>query len=86
MAGGVIAAWAAQSELCSPKPIRELRDLTRYRKTLVQERSQEVNRLQKLLEGANIKLAAAGNAMWFGQEWTRYAPGGDSVESRRQKC
>ncbi len=41
-----------------PKPIRELRDLTRYRKTLVQERSQEVNRLQKLLEGANIKLAA----------------------------
>ena len=41
-----------------PKPIRELRDLTRYRKTLVQERSQEINRLQKLLEGANIKLAA----------------------------
>ncbi len=41
-----------------PKPIRELRDLTRYRKTLVQERSQEVNQLQKLLEGANIKLAA----------------------------
>jgi transposase len=41
-----------------PKPIRELRDLTRYRKTLVQERSREVNRLQKVLEGANIKLAA----------------------------
>lgn len=41
-----------------PKPIRDLRELTRYRKTLVQERSQEVNRLQKLLEGANIKLAA----------------------------
>jgi transposase len=41
-----------------PQPIRELRDLTRYRKTLVQERSREVNRLQKLLEGANIKLAA----------------------------
>lgn len=41
-----------------PKPIRELRELTRYRKTLVQERTQEVNRLQKLLEGANIKLAA----------------------------
>jgi transposase len=41
-----------------PKPIRELRELTRYRKTLVQERAQEVNRLQKVLEGANIKLAA----------------------------
>jgi transposase len=41
-----------------PKPIRELRELTRYRKTLVQERAQEINRLQKVLEGANIKLAA----------------------------
>src|SRR5262249_121890 len=37
---------------------RELRELTRYRKTLIQERAQEVNRLQKVLEGANIKLAA----------------------------
>jgi transposase len=44
-----------------PKPIRELRELTRYRKTLVQERTQEVNRLQKLLEGANIKLAAVAS-------------------------
>jgi transposase len=41
-----------------PQPIRELRELTRYRKTLVQERTREVNRLQKVLEGANIKLAA----------------------------
>jgi transposase len=37
---------------------RELRDLTRYRTALVQERNAEVNRLQKSLEGANIKLAA----------------------------
>ena len=37
---------------------RELRDLSRYRTALVQERSAEVNRLQKSLEGANIKLAA----------------------------
>jgi transposase len=41
-----------------PQPIRILRELTRYRKTLIQERAQEVNRLQKVLEGANIKLAA----------------------------
>lgn len=41
-----------------PQPIRELRDLTRYRKSLTQERAQEINRLQKFLEGANIKLAA----------------------------
>jgi len=37
---------------------RELRKLTRYRTTLMQERAAEVNRLQKTLEGANIKLAA----------------------------
>lgn len=35
---------------------RELRDLTRYRKSLVEEKGREVNRLQKLLESANIKL------------------------------
>jgi transposase len=32
--------------------------LTRYRKTLVQERAQEVNRLHKVLETANVKLTA----------------------------
>ena len=41
-----------------PKPIREVRELTRYRKTLIQERAQEINRLQKVLEGANLQLAA----------------------------
>jgi transposase len=41
-----------------PAPTRALRELTRYRKTLIQERSREVNRLQKVLETANIKLAA----------------------------
>lgn len=35
---------------------REMRDMTRYRKRLVEEKSREVNRLQKLLESANIKL------------------------------
>lgn len=47
-----------QPSFIPPKPIRVLRDLTRYRKSLVSERTQEVNRLQKLLEGANIKLAS----------------------------
>lgn len=41
-----------------PQPIRDLRDLMRYRKTLVYERSQEVNRLHKLLETANVKLTS----------------------------
>jgi transposase len=37
---------------------RELRELTRYRTSLVRERTAEANRLQKTLEGANIKLAS----------------------------
>jgi transposase len=44
-----------------PQPIRDLRDLTRYRKTLMQERAQEVNRLQKVLETANLKLASVAS-------------------------
>ncbi len=40
------------------KPQRDLRDLTRYRTNLVEERARIVNRVQKLLETANIKLAA----------------------------
>lgn len=39
-------------------PQRELRDLTRYRSTLVQERARAIQRLQKVLEQANIKLAS----------------------------
>jgi len=44
-----------------PKPIRELRDLTRYRRKLVESRSAERNRLQKVLETANIKLASVAS-------------------------
>jgi transposase len=40
-----------------PKPIRQLRDLTRYRKALIGERTRMVNRLHKLLEDAGVKLA-----------------------------
>jgi transposase len=40
------------------RPQRELRELTRYRTSLVRERTAAANRLQKTLEGANIKLAS----------------------------
>lgn len=40
------------------RPERELRELTRYRTSLIRERAAEVNRVQKVLEGANIKLAS----------------------------
>jgi transposase len=41
-----------------PAPIRELRDLTRHRANLVEERARAANRVQKVLEDANIKLAS----------------------------
>jgi len=40
------------------RPQRELRELTRYRTSLVRERTAAANRLQKTLEGANVKLAS----------------------------
>lgn len=59
------AEWLAELQLhgllkasfIPPKPQRALRELTRYRSQLIQERARTVNRVQKLLEGANIKLA-----------------------------
>jgi transposase len=41
-----------------PVPIRELRDLTRHRKVLIQERQRAANRLHKLLQDAGLKLAS----------------------------
>jgi transposase len=40
---------------------RDLRDLTRYRTKLVQTRAQEINRVQKVLEDANIKLGSVAS-------------------------
>jgi transposase len=58
------AAWLCQlaeagllkANFVPPKPIRELRQLTRYRKTQIAERQREANRLHKALEDTNIKL------------------------------
>jgi transposase len=47
-----------QASFIPPQGQRDLRDLTRYRTKLVQERSREVNRVQGVLERANIKLAS----------------------------
>ena len=49
-------------------PQRDLPDLLRYRTSLIQERTREVNRVQKVLEDANLKLASvATNVM--GVSW-----------------
>ena len=71
--------WIAQllehgllrSSFVPPAPLRELRELTRYRRQLIEEHTREVNRVHKLLETANIKLGdvasdvfgASGRAM-----------------------
>ena len=40
---------------------RELRELVRYRRTLIGQRAQVINRIQKVLEGANIKLSSVAS-------------------------
>jgi transposase len=60
------AAWLAdllahglvRSSFVPPEPILELRDLTRTRKQLIRERSRHVQRIQKVLEDANLKLSS----------------------------
>jgi transposase len=59
------AAWLAQllahgllsASYVPPPPIRLLRDLTRYRKALINERTAQVNRVHKTLQDAGIKLS-----------------------------
>jgi len=47
-----------QGSFIPDAPIRALRDLTRYRTSLIEERTRALNRIQKVLEDANIKLAS----------------------------
>jgi transposase len=59
-------AWLAQllehgllrSSFVPPRPIRDLRDLTRLRKCLIQERTRGANRLHKVLQDSGIKLSS----------------------------
>ena len=63
------AAWLAQlgahglvrGSFVPPEPIRQLRDLTCTRTTLVRARSKEIRRLEKLLEDAGIKLSSVAS-------------------------
>jgi transposase len=44
-----------------PRSLRDLRELVRHRRSLIRQRSQVINRIQKVLEGANIKLSAVAS-------------------------
>jgi transposase len=65
------AAWIAQlvahglvrPSFVPPKEIRELRELTRCRKALIQERTREAQRLHKIIEGSGIKLATVATGI-----------------------
>jgi transposase len=52
----LLEAGLLRASFVPPKPIRQLRNLTRYRKTQIAERQREANRLHKALEDAGIKL------------------------------
>jgi transposase len=52
----LLEAGLLQRSFVPPKPIRALRNLTRYRKALIGERQREANRLHKILEDTGIKL------------------------------
>jgi transposase len=56
--GDLLRHGLLRASFIPDRPQRELRDLTRYRTTLIHDRANEVNRLQKVLEGANIKLSS----------------------------
>jgi transposase len=54
----VVERGRCRPSLVPPKPIRQLRDRTRYRRTLIREQTRETQRLDKLLQDAQIKLSA----------------------------
>jgi transposase len=45
----------------APRPIRQLRDLTRYRRSLIHDRTREMQRVEKLGEDAGIKLSSVAS-------------------------
>lgn len=57
----LLAHGLIRGSFVPPAPIRELRDLTRYRKALIQERTRAANRLHKVLEDAGVKLASVAS-------------------------
>jgi len=57
----LLEAGLLKASFVPPKPIRTLRNLTRYRKTQINDRSREANRLHKILEDTGIKLGCVAS-------------------------
>ena len=60
----VAAHGMVRPSLVPPEEIRSLRDLTRYRKSQVDTRSKEIQRLEKVLQDAGIKITSVASAVW----------------------
>jgi transposase len=60
----VAAHGMVRPSLVPPPEIRELRELTRYRKTQVDTRAREIQRLEKVLQDAGIKLTSVASGVW----------------------
>jgi transposase len=60
----VAAHGMVRPSFVPPPEIRELRELTRYRKTQVDARGKEIQRLEKTLQDAGIKLTSVASAVW----------------------
>jgi transposase len=60
----VAAHGMVRSSFVPPPEIRGLRELTRYRKTQIRARAQEIQRLEKLLQDAGIKLTSVASRVW----------------------
>jgi transposase len=58
---GLLRHGLLQGSYIPDRDQRELRELIRYRRSLIDERAREVNRIQKVLEGANIKLSSVAS-------------------------
>ncbi|ADG04982.1 IS110 family RNA-guided transposase [Kyrpidia tusciae] len=58
---GLLRHGLLQASYIPNREQRELRELIRYRRSLIEERAREVNRIQKVLEGANIKLSSVAS-------------------------
>ena len=60
----VIAHGMVGASFVPPEPIRELRDLSRYRKTQVDIRAKEIQRLEKVLQDACVKITSVASTVW----------------------
>lgn len=60
----VIAHGMVRASFVPPEPVRELRDLSRYRRNQVEMRAREIQRLEKVLQDACVKISSVASEVW----------------------